>query len=301
MNASSQSNTTTTTPEVAPARPEAGDNTPSTSAPKACPACGSAEAWHGVITEPGEGDRHACDACGTVRTVRILESEPVEAVHLHLSPRPVAESVEGAWPSVPCPSWCTNDHAEDVDWTVTDPGDVFEHLGAELARLPLAGETRVSVRASHAFTRAGAEHGRTVAVECGRDLTIEEARHFAEAVLQAVAMVEPAAGGAGMSHDEPVQVEEAGEVDLSFGAILPPELDSKVSGEDQDRDNDFIESVLERHRAAAETLTEREWAALGRRMFRAQLDDTGVPITTSEHLADLSGISVRRLWLGEES
>ena len=167
---------------------ESGDNSTNTSAPKACPVCRSTEAWHGVITEPDEVERHACDDCGTVRTVRILE--PVEPAHLHLTPRAVAETVEGAWPSIPCPSWCTNDHANDVDWTVPDPGDVFEHLGAELARLPLAGETRVSVRPSVAFTRAGAKYDRTVAVECGRDLSIKEARHFAAAVLQAVAMLE---------------------------------------------------------------------------------------------------------------
>lgn len=30
-----------------------------------CPNCGSAEAWHGVIVEPDEAERFACDDCGT--------------------------------------------------------------------------------------------------------------------------------------------------------------------------------------------------------------------------------------------
>lgn len=162
---------------------EVGDNSTISSAPKACPVCGSAEGWHGVITEPGEAERHACDECGTIRLVRIVKPESDEAGDN------TATSPEVA-PPIPCPSWCTVDHAREVIWPVPDPSDVFEHLGTELARLPLGGESRVSVQPSLAYTRAGAEHGRTVAVECGRDLTIDEARHFAAAVLRAVVMLE---------------------------------------------------------------------------------------------------------------
>ncbi|NGN92640.1 hypothetical protein G5C66_07800 [Nocardioides sp. KC13] len=42
--------------EVSP-RGEATNNT-------SCPSCGNKDAWHGVITEPGDPEMFACDECG---------------------------------------------------------------------------------------------------------------------------------------------------------------------------------------------------------------------------------------------
>jgi hypothetical protein len=43
---------------------------------ESCPKCKSAEAWHGVITEPGEAERYACDACGMNLAIQVSQPEP---------------------------------------------------------------------------------------------------------------------------------------------------------------------------------------------------------------------------------
>lgn len=39
--------------------------------PDDCPKCGNTAAWHGVIVEPGEPDRYACDECGCSMSVEV--------------------------------------------------------------------------------------------------------------------------------------------------------------------------------------------------------------------------------------
>lgn len=88
----------------------------------------------------------------------------------------------------------------------------------------------------------------------------------------------------------------------SFGSVLPPELDSKVSSEDQDKDIDYLLGVLERCRAAAEAFGEVEWAALGKRMLKDQLHDSAsLYINTIDYVSDLSGIPLLDLFCGDES
>lgn len=57
----------------------------------ACPTCKSTEAWHGVITEPGEPERWACDECGTSLSVSVREPKPAKAGFPEVKParRPV--------------------------------------------------------------------------------------------------------------------------------------------------------------------------------------------------------------------
>lgn len=46
---------------------------------ESCPKCKSVEAWHGVIVEPGEADRYACDECGMWMTVKVTQPKPPKA------------------------------------------------------------------------------------------------------------------------------------------------------------------------------------------------------------------------------
>lgn len=41
-----------------------------------CPKCKSVEAWHGVIVEPGERERFACDECGFWMAVQVTKPKP---------------------------------------------------------------------------------------------------------------------------------------------------------------------------------------------------------------------------------
>lgn len=45
-----------------------------------CPQCGNAEAWHGVITEPDEAPRSACDECGHIETRQVEREAPAATV-----------------------------------------------------------------------------------------------------------------------------------------------------------------------------------------------------------------------------
>lgn len=45
----------------------------------ACPKCKSVDAWHGVITEPDEGERFACDECGMWMAVKVTQPKPPRA------------------------------------------------------------------------------------------------------------------------------------------------------------------------------------------------------------------------------
>lgn len=44
-----------------------------------CPACGDPDAWHGVITEPGEPSRWACDECGHSQSTEPTSAEILSA------------------------------------------------------------------------------------------------------------------------------------------------------------------------------------------------------------------------------
>lgn len=51
-----------------------------------CPSCGAVEAWHGVVTEPDESPRSACDECGHVEdTLYGWEARYVEATEEHFT------------------------------------------------------------------------------------------------------------------------------------------------------------------------------------------------------------------------
>lgn len=77
--------------------------------------------------------------------------------------------------------------------------------------------------------------------------------------------------------------------------------------EEISQDTDLVDGMASRVQAAVESFTEAQWAALGRRMLGAQLATDGagyqgsLTIDTTDAIADISGISQRRLWLGEES
>lgn len=67
MSSSTPSNTSTTTQPDEAAHTLLGES---------CPKCGNEEAWHGVITEPGERERFACDECGMWLAVTVNKVEP---------------------------------------------------------------------------------------------------------------------------------------------------------------------------------------------------------------------------------
>ncbi|MEU0312500.1 hypothetical protein [Nocardioides sp. NPDC006273] len=49
---------------------------------ESCPKCKSTDAWHGVIVEPGEDERYACDECGhwmAITITRTKQPEPPKA------------------------------------------------------------------------------------------------------------------------------------------------------------------------------------------------------------------------------
>lgn len=61
---------------VSPRGETANNNTTTPLLGETCPKCGNEEAWHGVITEPGERERFACDECGMWLALTVKKVEP---------------------------------------------------------------------------------------------------------------------------------------------------------------------------------------------------------------------------------
>lgn len=58
---------------------------------ESCPKCGSDEAWHPVVTEPGENERSACDECGMWLSLKVTHPAAPKAPKAR---RPFGFSVE---------------------------------------------------------------------------------------------------------------------------------------------------------------------------------------------------------------
>ena len=173
-----------------------------------------------------------------------------------------------------CPEWCVVDHARDGEQCYNPADDVFMCDGTPTFVELGAGDhhKRAEVFPAIAFRRDGTEVERRVYINVPEsDLTVAQASWLADAIEEASSMLE---------------------------------LDSKRPVEGQDRDDSpFMAKMIERHRAAAASFSEAEWAALGKLLLRDQLHDSGsMYVNTSDYIANISGVPLQRLWgIDEES